>query len=182
MLLHPSFDMDIKITKPGPILTNAHTNEKANLEPLNQKQYTSLNGHKLPSRESRNLTAVINCVPSLIFPLFILCHPLPESLRWISRTISSLWLYFPWAAVWSLKCHCFSVCFYNCVCGCFPKCNDFLLYNGHASSQPVMVPRGRWVGRVRLNVNAQLSVNASNNVGNQSKNWQVRCHQIKNLL
>lgn len=66
-LLWP-FDMDIKITKPGPILTNAHTKEKANLEPLNQKQYTSLNGHKLPSRESRNLTAVINCVPSLIFP------------------------------------------------------------------------------------------------------------------
>lgn len=70
MLLHPSFDMDIKITKPGPILTNAHTNEKANLEPLNQKQYTSLNGHKLPSRESRNLMAVINCVPSLIFPVY----------------------------------------------------------------------------------------------------------------
>lgn len=118
------------------------------------------------------------------FPMFILCHPSPESLKWISRTISALWLYFPWAAVWSmdsLKWHCISVCFYNCVCGCFPKCNDFLLYNGYASSQSVMVPRGRWVGRIRLNVNAQLSANASNNVGNQSKNWQVRCRQIKNL-
>lgn len=60
-LLWP-FDMDIKITKPGSILTNAHTKEKANLEPLNQKQYTSLNGHKLPSRESRNLTAFCTCL------------------------------------------------------------------------------------------------------------------------
>lgn len=64
--------------------------------------------------------------------------------------------------------------FYNCVCGCLPKCNDFLFYNGHASR--FMVTRGRF------NVNAHLSVNASYNLGNQSKNWQVRCHQVKNLL
>lgn len=56
ILLWP-FDMDINITKPGPILKNAHTKEKENTEPLNQKQYISLNEHKLPSRgESRNLT------------------------------------------------------------------------------------------------------------------------------